>query len=641
MRGVPWVRGILLVVSCMAFAGLTRPTAYAADATPPTGTIVINSNQGATDTPNVMLALTWDDGAGGSDVTGMRFSDDGTHWTVWQPPEAAFPYTLPTGDGYKTVRAQYRDGANNRSVTFSDYILLDTTPPTGTIVINDSRGATNTANVWLKLAWSDGSGSGVAGMRFSDDGAHWTDWAPPAATLPYTLPAGEGRKTVRVQFLDRTNNRSEVFSDYILLDTVAPAGSFIINTGAAVTSTRAVALGVTCTDGAGAGVTRMRFSDDGAHWTAWLPFQDPGEHTLPGQLGYKTVRAQYLDGAGNRSDLYSDYIKLVAPVVETVAVSAGRFTMGTCGAGDDAAYGFADEYPSHQVTLAAYRIGKCAVTNQQYCDVLNWALAQGYLKDSGGAAWAGTGDLCAGDNLEVILKPADGYSNIQYSGGVFSPRTRTGLPDTTFYSTAIHPVVDVSWYGAAAYCNWLSQLQGLTPCYDMTAADWPLTAAPPTPGGYRLPTEAEWERAAAWDGAKHWIYGFTGDTLGAAADRCNFRPGGVSINPLGLTGYALTAPVGWFDGMNVSPNGGVATLNGRSPVGCFDMSGNVWQWCGDWYGGYASAAQTNPTGPATGAIRVHRGGSWYDSDVFCRTADRGGDVPTSAFGSGGFRIAKS
>src|SRR5208283_1837220 len=172
--------------------------------------------------------------------------------------------------------------------------------------------------------------------------------------------------------------------------------------------------------------------------------------------------------------------------------------------------------------------------------------------------------------------------------------------------------------------------------------------APPTSGGYRLPTEAEWERAAAWDGSKHWIYGFTSDT-NASNNQCNdywsSTPSDYSsyayVNPLGLTGYPYTSPVGWFNGTHISPNGNVTTVNSVSPVGCYDMSGDVWEWCGDWYGAYDSGPDTNPTGPITGSYRVYRGGGWYDYFIGCRSAFRNYINAAGPDNDFGFRLARS
>lgn len=194
-----------------------------------------------------------------------------------------------------------------------DNVAVDALAPiTGSIQINSNRSATNNRAVTLGLAWA--GGADVVRMRFSDDGATWTAWESLSATRGYTLPEGaDGHRTVRVQFLDRLNKRSGTFSDYIRLDTVPPTGTITINGGASTTGSLNVTLGLTWADGVGAQVSRMRFSDDGAHWTAWMPLEHPHSHTLPAGLGYHTVRVQYLDGAGNYSAVYNDYIKVVAP----------------------------------------------------------------------------------------------------------------------------------------------------------------------------------------------------------------------------------------------------------------------------------------------------------------------------------------
>ena len=214
------------------------------------------------------------------------------------------------GDGINEVAVG--TATENRVYIFP--MQLDTAPPTGTIFINDNRSVTNSVNATLALTWDDGIfGSGVTRMRFSDDGAHWSSWESLVATRAYPLPSGDGYKTVRVQFLDKANNRSMALSDYIRLDTIPPTGSIIINGGATSTKTQAVSLGLTWADGTGSGVSRMRFSDDGAHWTNWEVPKSPRAYTLPAGVGYHTVRVQYLDAGNNYSPVYNDYIKLIAP----------------------------------------------------------------------------------------------------------------------------------------------------------------------------------------------------------------------------------------------------------------------------------------------------------------------------------------
>ena len=135
-----------------------------------------------------------------------------------------------------------------------------------------------------------------------------------------------------------------------------------------------------------------------------------------------------------------------------------------------------------------------------------------------------------------------------------------------------HPV-NVSWNDAKAYAKW---------------------------AGVTLPTEAQWEKAARGTDGRVYPWGNDWD-----AAKCN--------NSVGANHPGKTSPVGSFPA-------------GASPYGCLDMAGNVWQWCADWYGAdyYTTSPAKNPTGPATGTVRVLRGGSWGGSGVVygCRGACR-------------------
>jgi formylglycine-generating enzyme required for sulfatase activity len=325
--------------------------------------------------------------------------------------------------------------------------------------------------------------------------------------------------------------------------------------------------------------------------------------------------------------------------MEMVQVSAGIFEMGPRDDGDDLS-GNWDELPRHDVTLSEYSIGKYETTNGQYCEILNWALGQGHLETSVGGLYTG-GDVYT--NAQPLLEVSSSPCQISYSGGKFSPETRDNYPMRD------HPVLEVSWYGAVAFCNWLSEMEGLTPCYDLST--WALIDADAgTSGiqfhnGYRLPTEAEWERAGAWDDSKHWIYGMISDTL-TGKDRCTYGDGNPSyVNPLGLSISPFTSPVGWFDGSNISPNGPVQTTDSPSPEGCYDISGNVEEWCHDRYKDdyYTSGGPPwdNPTGPASGSTRVMRGGNWNIGKGNVRTAHRTSASPQSMSDFTGFRVCRA
>lgn len=339
----------------------------------------------------------------------------------------------------------------------------------------------------------------------------------------------------------------------------------------------------------------------------------------------------------------------VVPVM--VDVPAGNFKMGNRGDGDDLQVGRLSpnaekrELPVHTVTLDAYKIGKYEITNGQFAAALNWAQEKGYLKDGQGGRYSGGSIYADEGDRQFIINPNVGYTQIMYSGGKFSCKTRDG------YSMESHPVTNATWYGSVVFCNWLSEMVGLTPCYDLST--WRLTT--PFPNGYRLPTEAEWERAAAWDperpaapvDLRHWIYGFMADavvsprpgtSMPRSAHRANYTEG---VNPLTLTRSPKTSPVGFFNGINIG------TVDSRSPVGCYDMSGNVAEWCHDLYKDdyYATGGPPwkNPTGPGIGKVRVVRGGAYNGSFNMTnmRTAGRTGASADRMTEYIGFRVART
>ena len=257
--------------------------------------------------------------------------------------------------------------------------------------------------------------------------------------------------------------------------------------------------------------------------------------------------------------------------------------------GDTKGDGGGDELPVHTVYLSAFYIDKYEVTKAQWDGVYTWALAHGYGFDNAG------------------------------SGKAFN-----------------HPVQTVDWYDCVKWCNARSENEGLVACYTVGGATYKTGQSGSvvcnwSASGYRLPTEAEWEKAARgglvgkrfpWGNtisqSQANYYAFTG--LGG------YDLGPIGWNPKYATGnYPYTSPVGSF------------AANG---YGLYDMAGNVSEWCNDWYGNYGSESLSDPTGPTVGAARVVRGGVWrYDSND-CRVSTRVQPIPSYSTDWLGFRCVR-
>ncbi|MBI5523242.1 MAG: formylglycine-generating enzyme family protein [Desulfarculus sp.] len=274
------------------------------------------------------------------------------------------------------------------------------------------------------------------------------------------------------------------------------------------------------------------------------------------------------------------------PPPEMVQVPAGEFLMGAehspaevvkKGGGEEKYY--LREHPRHRVVISrGFRLAVTPVTNQQFAA---FVAATGHVSD---AERQGTGQVWK--KGWVAVAGADW-------------RHPTG-PESSIQGRGQHPVVQVSWHDANAYCAWLSGLHGQE---------------------FYLPSEAQWEYAARAGTATPF---YTGPFI--STDQANYfgrRP--YDGGPVGIYRQD-SAPVGSF---------------AANPWGLKDMHGNVWQWCADWFdaGYYAVSPASDPPGPAQGSERVLRGGAWNLPAQDVRSARRYGRPPGLGHNLVGFRVA--
>ena len=278
---------------------------------------------------------------------------------------------------------------------------------------------------------------------------------------------------------------------------------------------------------------------------------------------------------------------LLPDLADFATIPGGNFQMG------DALDGLSDA-PVHTVNLTAYYIAKKEVTKALWDEVRAWGVANGYT------------DLAAGGG-----KGTD------------------------------HPVQTITWWDAVKWCNARSEREGLIPCYYTDAAQTvvfrsgnpSLTPAMVkwSANGFRLPTEAEWEKAAR--GGLAGLRFPWGNTISHSQANYTAQPGSYPYDVSPTSGnhpaYATggtpyTSPVCSF------------AANG---YGIFDQAGNIWEWCWDWYdnGYYGTSPSIDPPGPTSGTYRVRRGGGWSLIAPGCRSAARNDGSPGVSSSRIGFR----
>jgi formylglycine-generating enzyme len=276
-----------------------------------------------------------------------------------------------------------------------------------------------------------------------------------------------------------------------------------------------------------------------------------------------------------------------------VAIPAGEFTMGNPRGDGYAADG---ESPTHPVRLRALLIDRTTVTNRAF---EAFVADTAFQTESERFGWSFVfGGLLPDDFADTRAVASAPWWRQVYGADWRHPEG----PQSSIADRLDHPVVHVSWNDAGAYAAW---------------------------AGKRLPTEAEWERAAR-GGLDGFAYPWGADREPAGEHRMNVFQGRFPLENTGADGYLGTAPADAFP-----PNG----------FGLHGMTGNVWEWCSDWYdpGYYRVAPPDDPRGPAGGTHRVQRGGSYLCHESYCfryRVDSRSSNTPDSAAGNVGFRCVR-
>jgi formylglycine-generating enzyme required for sulfatase activity len=273
-------------------------------------------------------------------------------------------------------------------------------------------------------------------------------------------------------------------------------------------------------------------------------------------------------------------------------IPPGSFVMGT---DDGLGYAADGEGPAREIELGPFWIDTTAVSNERFA---RFVLATGHVTEAERFGWS----FVFAGLLPADFLPTRGVEAAPWWRQVFGAQWRRPEgPHSSLDGRLDHPVVHVSWNDARAYCEW---------------------------AGKRLPTEAEWERAARGElERKRFPWG--DEEIPGGVHRCNVWQGSFPDRNTAEDGFLGTAPVTAFP-----PNG----------FGLYNMVGNVWEWCADWFDAtfHASGPRRDPTGPPAGSARVMRGGSYLCHPSYCyryRVAARSSNEPDSSTGNLGFRCA--
>lgn len=481
---------------------------------------------------------------------------------VWEPFQSPKLWILNGEDGFQTVYFQARYPDNSVSSVAFDQIILDSTAPVARFDVKPDSGIAGETTFFFDASQSSHNFDMFLRWDWEDDGVFDTDWSVSKQAMnQYRL--GGGRKTVRLEVKDSGGWHVSVTQDIHVFSRPYPDFRYEQDSLDPMKITFDASPSGDYEDGNEL-LYRWDFDADSVWDTGWSSSKSIDKYFEPFSERLVFLEAKDKDGLTNTFQQ-----KILNNYQEMIYIPAGSFFMGH---GDFAL----DERPVHEIYLDEYWIDKYPVTNQEYAGFLNEYLDKYPEKDM---------------EISTFINLSSVDSKIFREAGKYA----------VSYGYENHPVVNVTWRGADAFCRFYEK---------------------------RLPTEAEWEKAAR--GTDQRLYAW-GDSVDSS--RANYWDSGDPFDN-------DTTPVGYYNGQNYS---GFQTTDSPSFFGVHDMGGNVREWVSDWYlwNFYTLSPTTNPKGPMNGAKKVVRGGGYLFHLEHLRASARYSMSPDRSSSFIGFRCVKS